>query len=610
MKLLKLRQHIAVINLMNFFVMSVFLTTIGVLLMGAFKGQTGDPIAFQHSYQTGVGTPFEGTNSTSRYALTQAIVDNGRFYFDQTQARFSSPDTSFYNGKYFSLFTPGVSFLAAPLYFVGKVVGLPQFFTFLTNIIFALINVYLVYKVTRKLGVNMYLAMLSGLLFLFGSNALAYSLTLTQHHIASAIILTAVLLAMERVSILNNLLFGALFGFGLLVDIPVGFLMMPLGFYFLYKNFEKIETENRIVIKIKYAIVALLIGTLPLIAIFGWYNYQLTGSYTKLAQLIGRVDVPDNNPDVQNTLRPKEEVPGPKEFKVFETPFNTRNSLDGFYVLLISDERGWYYFSPVLILATIGMVLAIQKQATRRLGVLLGTVGTGTLLLYSMFGDPYGGWSFGPRYMIPATAVMSPGIGVFLQRWGKNIWAGIIFFGFAGYSVWLSTIGAMTTSAIPPKQESMYLTSPIPYTYQYNLDFIEKNFSSSLVYNLVFTNFMNVTNYIYMYVTIIMLISVGLYLNFRYSESREGKNNSIFPAFLRRSGLFNLSGIKLPGFKVLRLNVVEDRLGLCKMGLHLFPCKNFQICSFAKPQILVCQIEAGWITFCNKGFFKLEVQPV
>jgi uncharacterized membrane protein len=230
------RKYFFSAHLMGFSTTGLIILLTTILLMGAFKGQVGDPIAFQYSYQTGVGSPFEGTNSTSRYALTQAIVDNGRFYFDEAQARFSSPDTSFYNDKYFSLFTPGVSFLAAPLYLLGKNVGLPQFFTFLTNIIFAVINVYLVYRVTRKLGVNSYLALISGLVFLFGSNALAYALTLTQHHIAAALILTAIVLALERVSTLNNLLFGALYGFGLLIDIPVGFLMMPLGFYFLYKN--------------------------------------------------------------------------------------------------------------------------------------------------------------------------------------------------------------------------------------------------------------------------------------------------------------------------------------------------------------------------------------
>lgn len=548
--------------MVNFFVVSVCLIAVVVLLAGAFKGQKGDPVAFQNSYQTGVGTPFEGTNSTSRYALTQAIVDNGRFYFDEVQARFSSPDTSFYDGKYFSLFTPGVSFVAAPLYFLGKQIGLPQVFTYLTNIVFAVANVYLIYRITRRMGADIHLSLIAGLLFLFGSNALAYSLTLTQHHIASTIILVSILLAMERVSWLNNFLFGALYGFGLLVDIPVGFLMMPLGFYFVYKNFEKTDQGASIVFKMKYALVALLIGVLPLLGIFGWYNFQLTGSYTKLAQLIGRVDVPDTNPDIQNKPPKPVEEPGPKEFKVFETPFNTRNSLDGFYVLLISDERGIYYFSPVLILGTIGLYFAIRQQSTRTFGLLLGTVGTSTVLLYSMFGDPYGGWSFGPRYMIPAAAVIAPGIGVFLQKWGRNFLIAIGFFVMAGYSIWLATVGAMTTNAIPPKQEAMFLSTPIPYTYQYNLDFINKNFSSSLFYNVVLDGVVSVAQYVNFYVGTVISMTALLYAAFLVSQS----SRSVPVMNLRNK--FNLR-FKTPAFQMPTMN----GFGFRKAIVHQLPDK-------------------------------------
>lgn len=526
----------------NFFVLPLFLVIVSLLLLGAVKGQKSEAgdIDFQYSYSSRPGTPFESTNSTSRYALTQAIVDNGRFYFDEAQAKFSSPDTSFYNGKYFSLFTPGISFLAAPFYFAGKLIGLPQLTTFLTNIIFALINVYLIYRITRKLGVNLYVCLIAGLVFLFGSNALAYSLSLTQHHVAAAILLVSILLALEKVSVLNNILFGALFGFGLMVDIPVGFLMMPLGFYFLYKNFETTTIGQIITVKLKYAVIALLIGLIPLLGIFGWYNYQLTGSYTQLAQLIGRADVPDTNPNIIKKEEPKVDAPGPKEFKIAETPFNTRNELDGFIVLLFGEERGWLYFSPVMALSIIGMYFAIKQRETRTLGLLLSTVGASNVLLYSMFGDPYGGWSFGPRYLIPATAAMAPGVGFFIQKWGKNILAALVFFVTAGFSIWLSTVGAMTTSAIPPKQESIYLLNPIPYTYQYNLDFIDQNFSSSLFYNFVLSNVMNVSQFVTLYSSIIIGFAGILYLTFILNES----NRTIALPHLQ---------IKLPGIKRLSL---------------------------------------------------------
>ena len=141
-----------------------------------------------------------------------------------------------------------------------------------------------------------------------------------------------------------------------------------------------------------------------------------------------------------------------------------------------------------------------------------------------MFGDPYGGWSFGPRYLIPATAVIVPGIGVFLQKWGKNFIGIMMFFSLVGYSVWLATIGAMTTNAIPPKQETMYLATPIPYTYQYNLDFIDKNFSSSLIFNMFLNNQITVDSFVKIYVGLVMVLITILYGASLCSDSKRKIN--------------------------------------------------------------------------------------
>src|SRR3989304_7035015 len=102
-----------------------------VLLLGfAVKGDKGDPIYYQTEKKTNVGSPFESTNTNSRYALVEAIADYGIFFFTDEQAKFSSPDLVLYNGKYFSIFTPGVSFVAVPFYIVGKLLAIPQLFTF------------------------------------------------------------------------------------------------------------------------------------------------------------------------------------------------------------------------------------------------------------------------------------------------------------------------------------------------------------------------------------------------------------------------------------------------------------------------------------------------
>src|SRR5579872_1067478 len=87
-----------------FFFILVFLA-IGV------RGQKGNPLYFQNTYDTKVGGPFEASNSTSRYALTEAIVKNKSFFLTPVLAKFASPDVIIFKGNYVSIFTPGVSFL-------------------------------------------------------------------------------------------------------------------------------------------------------------------------------------------------------------------------------------------------------------------------------------------------------------------------------------------------------------------------------------------------------------------------------------------------------------------------------------------------------------------
>src|SRR6202044_2418247 len=87
------------------------------------------------------------------------------------------------------------------------------------------------------------------------------------------------------------------------------------------------------------------------------------------------------------------------------TYFNPRNMLNGFYILLISPDRGVIMYTPVMIFGAIGMYMA-YKRKQKYIPVMLGIIGA-DFILYSMWGDPYGGWAFGARYLIPAYAVLS-----------------------------------------------------------------------------------------------------------------------------------------------------------------------------------------------------------
>ena len=486
---------------------------ITVSLVGLFalsiKGQVGDPIYFQKEKDTRVTGPFESTNSNARYAQIEAIVENKSFFFTEEQARFSLPDVVEFKGNYFSIFMPGVSILAAPLYMLGKMYGMPQLFAYMTTAIFAILNVLLVAKLSRSLGASFFASCLAGFIYLVGSNSLAYALTLTQHQYSVFFILCAILLAIRERTLWNNILLGVVFGMGILIDIPNAFMMLPALLYAGVSHIKTAEALGRTKVSIKLNFIGLIIGVVPLLYALGSYNHYLTGSATAIPQTIGRSTQLLSDAEALNKPKTNVEPANPYEARL---PYVARFQMDGLYTLLVSNERGIFYFSPVLVIGLIGLILAYKAKSTNALSVMAMGVASITLLSYSMFGDPYGGWSFGPRYLIPSTAILAAGFGVALSRFRTNIFFATVVLATLAYSIWIASLGALTTNAIPPRVEAVNLPNPVPYTYEYNLQHLEKNISSSLLFNIHFSRFMTAWQYMYTISAGIMAVALVLML--------------------------------------------------------------------------------------------------
>ena len=235
------------------------------LLVLAVKGDRGNPIYFQSELDGRLGGPFESTGSNSRFVLTWAIVEQRTIFFDIGLARFAAPDLVKYHGKYFSAFLPGVSFLGVPFYWLGKLIGLPQLITYSLTMVLALINAALVAKIARKFGVDTLTSWLSGLIFLFATNALAYALTFTQHQASLTLILLAVINAMGGRTLWKNVGLGLILGMGLLIDIPNVIILSPLVMYVLMKHLDIMHVGERVKLSLQFIGFGIVIGILPLV---------------------------------------------------------------------------------------------------------------------------------------------------------------------------------------------------------------------------------------------------------------------------------------------------------------------------------------------------------
>lgn len=479
---------------------------VGLLLFGV-KARPSDLNFYNQNKNTEVGGPFEASNSTSRYALVESLVKTHSFFFDATQTSFSAPDVVIYHGKAFSIFTPGVSFISAPFYFLGKLMGIPQIITYATTLLFALVNAVLVYFLARRHAATRTASFISSGVFLFATNALPYAFSLTQHHFSLTVILLSLLNATEKRTWLNNTLLGIYFGAALLFDIPNLFILAPIGIYVLAKHFNFEYRSQKVKTKFRMVAFTALLGILPFVFLFAVVNYETTGSYTKIGQTIGRADF-------KNTKVVKE---APKSIYEKKLPFNTRNEILGMYTLLVSNERSWLWYSPVLLIGVLGAYFGYRKSKTRTLTILLISLIVTNIVIYSMFGDPWGGWAFGPRYLIPSAGALAILISLAIDRFRKHLIFTSIVLILVFYSVYINVLGMMTTTSIPPKQEAEALSKPIPYTYQYNLDLAKTNNTKSYLYTTYFRDIIELNSFIIGYSSVIFLLLAIPYLKFWWS---------------------------------------------------------------------------------------------
>lgn len=480
---------------------TLFLIFSAFLLIFSIRGTIGDPIYYQVEKDSRVGGPFESTNSNARYALTESIVKYGSVFLNPELAQFSSPDVTEFKGKYFSIFTPGISFMGIPFYIIGQKFGIPQLTTYLATTLFALLNLFLVFKIARRMGGNTLASLFAGFAFIFATNGLTYAHTFTQHHMSTAMILLGIIFATNKKNFINAIGFGAVFGMGALFDVPNVIMMAPLGLYMFFKYISIENIKSKFKLSINLSLLGLLIGVIPFIMLFAWYNHTTSGSYTLLAQSIGRPKGLNTAPDLASIKKTTAESKTKASFKL---PFETRFQVSSGYTLLFSNERAWIFYSPIVLLGVLGIILAARKTDTKTIASLIISVVVLNISIYSMFGDPWGGWSFGPRYLIPSAALLSVGLGVVLTKYNRNYIVVPLALVLFGYSAFINASGALTTNAIPPKVEAINLPTPIPYTYEYNFQMLNKNQLSALIYNLYYANSLTALTYTYAYAGIII----------------------------------------------------------------------------------------------------------
>lgn len=434
------------------------------------RGNLGNPTPDQIEYQlNSAGRPFETSQERSRWALILSLYNNKSFAIDDF-ASMGTPDIGRIRNHYYSFFPPGTSLLALPLYVLGSQFGASQLAVFSLTSIFTLLTMILMYKFCNRLGMHHSIGLFAALAYGFSTNAWGYSVTLFAHPISAFLLLLGLYLVIfsNNHSLLRACLVWTIYAIAVYIDIPNLFIFLPIVIGLTANMIRITEVGAKIVmdVKLKYLIAPL--AFILLMGLHGYYNYIHFGSPFILSNTIPRVrDLKESEKSV------------PEKDRNAGQALWTRNFLNSLSSILLSHDRSLIVYSPSVLLFLLGLGHLSKKEKGAE--TLLIAVPATCLVLYSMFGDPYGGWAFGSRYMIAVMPELLILAGIGLQRFDKNIPVKILYTVVFYYSTAVAALAPLTTNVIPPFVEARNLG--LDSSYVINWRMLQRNELDSFFYN-------------------------------------------------------------------------------------------------------------------------------
>jgi len=356
-----------------------------------------------YAYFTYAWPGYWNTNEYSRMFLTRALVDYHKFEIDEIIIFHNTQDKSFFGGHFYTNKAPGSSFLAVPLYGIVRFLEI-RFDFFLSEEQL----LYLIKTFTVSLPSALFLLALFGLwgeftksyplrrafiiAYALGTIAWCYSSLFYGHQLTGICLFLAfglIFRAKKTNSGGAHVLGAGIFcGGAFLIEYP-SLLISILLFVYLVAVFRNLKAA------FLFICGAALLGGVAL-----FYHARCFGGPFRFPYYFETYPqfALDHSRGLAGVTWPR---PGP------------------LLKLLISPFRGIFYCSPFLIAAAAGCWRMVRNPSWRREGWLFIAMTVVYLLFFSGFSDWEGGWSMGPRHLVPLLP----------------FWATAIVFLFAGATV-------------------------------------------------------------------------------------------------------------------------------------------------------------------------------
>ncbi len=486
------------------FIVVFFSTLLAATLRGE-RGNFGDPASLWGS--TAATKAFESSHERATYAFMLSVLKDKSLALSKAYADFGAPDIGFFKGKFYSFFPPGMSAAIAPLYLAGEAFNLAQVFAYATSAlfsIFAAIFLFLIGRHVFKLSIAA--SILIPVIFVFSTTAWSYSVTIYQHSATAFFMVSTFYFVWKykenpATGWIWAILAWVNYALSMFFDYPNAVLLLPIMFYFLFSSFSVVKEGGKTMLNMRLGIYFTFIF---FVAIFGahlYYNQLALGHWSKFSNTLPRYHA-DNYEQLMSDLDSK----GTNKATDVAAIFTESNIVNGFYTLSAATDKGMFYYSPVLLLGILGM-FSLRRKFNKEVATLSFLVFV-NVLLYASFGDPWGGWAYGPRYLVPCMAILS----IFAVIWisqARWIWARkFIALILIVYSSSVALLGALTTNLIPPKVEAVYLK--IKYGLPMSIDYFQSGKSGSFMFNTYFSDTVTLQRYFIVLLSLVVLVSLLL----------------------------------------------------------------------------------------------------
>ena len=452
---------------------------------------------------TGENSAFELSHERSSYATLVALDETGRTDLGPRLGDGAAPDAGYYRGKYYSFFPPGLAFTGWPLYEIGKQFNHSLAAAYFIVGIFGAIGLVVLFKICDEIfgfphWLSLFVALSTGL----ASTYLNFSITFYQH-VPTACLLLIGFYSAWRYGKYHNWAWAAIcwsaYGAASFFDYPNLIMFLPVIFYLIYQGVYLSKEGDKIKAGIKNSLVISAIFLVLLGGAHMYYNQVNYGSWSKFSNTLprfnpreegGGTDELESN-DIEQVADDKSKV----SFALKET-----NLAKGFFVLLFDFDKSLLLHMPIFLLALLG-IYKVRKNLNIDVVVVMLVI-AGNILLYSSFFDPWGGWGFGPRYLVPCMPFFNILVGFWLQRAG--FLKRLLVLPIVMYSSFVAILGAVTKNFLVPKVEVLALN--LPYKFWSEFKFLWVNQNGTLIYNEFLKDKISLADYFVILVSFVILI--------------------------------------------------------------------------------------------------------